>query len=220
MLDRFGLVLMLILVILFVTALQSASEAWSVVLLVLQGTTLAAALAASGTPRWMRLAAVVVTLLGVAGTVAGSIWGGTEIAVAVGDVLVAVLAGMAPIAIGWRLLKHDHVSGHTVAGALCIYLLIGLFFSVAYSLSSALLPHAALVGRLNGGPVDYLYFSFITMATVGYGDITPSSDIVRMLAVVQSLLGQLYLVTVVAMLIGRVRRDPRDPAASQSGSDG
>jgi Ion channel len=55
--------------------------------------------------------------------------------------------------------------------------------------------------------VDFLYFSFVTLTTVGYGDRTAASDLGRMLAVTEALFGQLYLVTVVALVIGNVGRD-------------
>jgi len=65
-------------------------------------------------------------------------------------------------------------------------------------------------------PVTYLYFSFVTLTTVGYGDYSAGSDVGRMMAVIEALVGQLYLVTVVAIVIGNIgrprqRRDPKDP---------
>jgi hypothetical protein len=59
-------------------------------------------------------------------------------------------------------------------------------------------------------PVDFTYFSFVTLATVGYGDFTAANPMPRMLAAIEGLTGQLYLVTVVAVAVSRVRtrRDP------------
>jgi hypothetical protein len=60
------------------------------------------------------------------------------------------------------------------------------------------------------GPVDavsYLYFSFLTLTTVGYGDLTAGNDLGRMLAVLEALLGQLYLVTIVAVLVANIGRE-------------
>jgi len=54
-----------------------------------------------------------------------------------------------------------------------------------------------------------VYFAFITLATVGYGDLSPGTDIVRVLAMIEGLLGQLYLVTVIAVLVSNVGRRPR-----------
>jgi hypothetical protein len=58
--------------------------------------------------------------------------------------------------------------------------------------------------------VSYLYFSFTTLTTVGFGDLTAGSDAGRMLAVMEALLGQLYLVTVVAFIVAT--RRPRSPS--------
>jgi len=54
-------------------------------------------------------------------------------------------------------------------------------------------------------PVDFAYFSFVTLATVGYGDFTAANPLPRMLAAIEGLSGQLYLVTVVAVAVSRVR---------------
>ncbi len=64
--------------------------------------------------------------------------------------------------------------------------------------------------------MDRLYFSFTTMTTVGFGDLTAAGDAGRMLAITEALLGQLYLVSVVALIVanlGRTRR-PRGPGAT------
>ncbi len=61
-------------------------------------------------------------------------------------------------------------------------------------------------------PSDFVYYSFVTLTTVGYGDLTASTGIGRMLSVTEALVGQLYLVTVVAILVSNLGRN-RKPAA-------
>ena len=56
----------------------------------------------------------------------------------------------------------------------------------------------------NPSGVDYIYFSFITMATVGFGDLSPATDLGRMTAVVEAVGGQLYLVVVVALFVSNL----------------
>jgi len=56
---------------------------------------------------------------------------------------------------------------------------------------------------------DYVYFSFVTLATLGYGDLVPRTTLGRMLAVTEALVGQLYLVTVVALLVSNYRQSTR-----------
>jgi Ion channel len=104
-----------------------------------------------------------------------------------------------------RLLRHPRIQGSTVLGALCIYLLLGQFFAYLYSTIGAL-DKPFFVQQPNATLVDYLYFSYTTQTTVGYGDLTAAQDLGRMLAVSEALTGQLYLVTVIALLVSNLGR--------------
>jgi hypothetical protein len=93
--------------------------------------------------------------------------------------------------------------------AVMFALLVGLFFAFLFGFTAALGlgPFFSSTGRAT--LADYLYFSFCTLSTLGYGDLVPRSDLGRMLAVTEALFGQMYLVTVVALLVsnfGRARR--------------
>jgi len=95
-----------------------------------------------------------------------------------------------------------------VMGLLVIYLLLGILFGLGYEILETLDPPAFAQGEQ--GLSGALYYSFITMATVGYGDVSPGSDAVRALAVAESIIGQLYLVSVVSLAVSRlgVRKAP------------
>lgn len=108
-----------------------------------------------------------------------------------------------------RLWTHERVTLQTVLGALCLYLLAALFFAFLYSAMDALSRDAFFAGEANSRAIDYVYFSFSTITTTGYGDLTPAPDLGRMFAVTEALVGQLYLVTVVAVLVGRLGRTGR-----------
>jgi uncharacterized MnhB-related membrane protein len=108
-----------------------------------------------------------------------------------------------------RLWTHERVTLQTVLGALCLYLLAALFFAFLYSAMDALSRDAFFAGEANSRAIDYVYFSFSTITTTGYGDLTPAPDLGRMFAVTEALVGQLYLVTVVAVLVGRLGRTRR-----------
>jgi hypothetical protein len=103
------------------------------------------------------------------------------------------------------------VDTSTVLGVLCIYLLLALLFSAIHQL------FASVSGTyLHGAPepptsADLLYFSVITITTVGFGDITPASEVARAVTVVEALTGQLYLVSVVAAVIGGWGRQRAKP---------
>lgn len=116
-----------------------------------------------------------------------------------------VVATIVAIAIG--VIDQDEVNSHSITGAVCIYLLFGLLFLFLYS-------GVALIGSgdffaqgTDGTRALRLYFSFVTLATLGYGDYTPAGDIGHTLAVLEALIGQLYLVTVLALLVSRLRGD-------------
>jgi hypothetical protein len=107
------------------------------------------------------------------------------------------------------LAKHTTVTTETVAGALCIYLLAGMIFGSVLNTLSVLGGHdyliatAAAHGAVTRG--DYYYFSFVTMTTTGYGDVVAANGSGRALAIVEAVVGQVYLVTTVAWLVSTAR---------------
>lgn len=115
------------------------------------------------------------------------------------------------VVIARDLLHEKVVTIHTVGGVLSLYLMIALFYASLYQAADLLDPDAFTAGfELNR--FRLVYFSFITIATVGYGDITPAMDGVRALAMTEAVAGQLFLVTVVARVVSLFagRRRPAD----------
>jgi hypothetical protein len=116
----------------------------------------------------------------------------------------------------WVMLRaifdSPRVTFNTVCASLCIYLLLGLVWALAYSAEDALDPAAFTYTVAGGQPPSWvrggrwdtgvLYFSFATLTTLGYGDIVPTSPISRMLASIEAITGQLYLAVLVARLVG------------------
>ena len=100
----------------------------------------------------------------------------------------------------------------TINASLCVYLLMGVLWSLAYSATEILAPGsfayplatdgAAMMEMGGRYTVIPLYYSFVTMTTVGYGDIVPLGSAAKMLAIGQAILGQVYLVVIVARLVG------------------
>jgi hypothetical protein len=118
---------------------------------------------------------------------------------------VAVLGVGAAAMIISTLVAVRRVDASTVLGVLCVYLLLALVFSSVNQVGVAVRPDQdAYVRGVTGTPTaaDLLYFSVITLCTVGYGDIVPVSQVARALTVLESLTGQLYLVSVVAGVVG------------------
>jgi hypothetical protein len=104
------------------------------------------------------------------------------------------------------------VTFNTVCASLCIYLLLGLVWALAYStvdaLDAAAFTYTVAGGkppsmvRVGRGDAAVLYFSFATLTTLGYGDIVPTAPLSRMLATTEAITGQLYLAVLVARLVG------------------
>jgi hypothetical protein len=123
-----------------------------------------------------------------------------------------VLAAVIIVVIARGVIDQGEVNSQSIVGAICIYLLLGILFSFAYGSAAKLGSGFFFAQGTDGTPAIRLYFSYVTMATVGYGDYTATGDLGRALAALEGLLGQLYLVTVVALLVGRM--GPRRPDAS------
>jgi len=101
-----------------------------------------------------------------------------------------------------RVFERGPVSGSRVQGALAAYLLLGLGWAHSYAIINRLHPQAfTITGPQASTPAAWTYFSFITLTTVGYGDIVPAAPVARMLAMGEALTGQLYLAVLVARLV-------------------
>jgi voltage-gated potassium channel len=109
------------------------------------------------------------------------------------------------------VLRMRAVTTDDVAGALCGYLLVGAAFGHTYSLVEHLTPgsfrfddiSAASTWRPGQLQLHLTYFSFMTLTTVGYGDITPAGGTARGLATVEAVVGQFYIAVLIADLIGK-----------------
>jgi hypothetical protein len=154
----------------------------------------------------VRLVAAIVVVTAVLAAAASALLGDQDLADWAVPVVGAFLALGAPVAIVRRLLKHRRVTFQTVLGALCLYLLAAMFFAFLYSALDTLGSEPFFRQGRTDGVIDFLYFSFTTITTTGFGDLTAASDLGRMVAVTEAVIGQLYLVTVVALLVSNLGR--------------
>jgi hypothetical protein len=107
-----------------------------------------------------------------------------------------------------RVIVAGHVTSQTIIGAVCVFLLIGISFAyVALAIDSA---SPFFVQEIE--PTDYIYFSFVTITSLGFGDLTPLSDIARTTTIIFAVIGQLYLVLIFAKLVSvwRPARSAKD----------
>ena len=159
--------------------------------------------------RWIFL----VTLVMGAGSVGGIAYSasvGSDFIRIGSQVLGLLLLGLTTLVMFNSLLRSKVVSQDTVIGGICVFLLIGLCFAMTFIIMTDLNPGALLLG---GEPLTRsmedtsahsticLYFSFVTLTTLGYGDVAPVSEMARMFAVAEAVIGQLYIAIFVARLV-------------------
>jgi Ion channel len=205
---RFGIVLLLLLATFIFLAAGPTGDWVPLVAVVLQGATLLAAFAASGVGRRLWRLALVVVLAALVSASAAVFVGGKWISGSV-FLLDLFLVGAAPVVIVNSLVRRRVIDLRTVLGAICVYVLIGMTWSFAFTAVGTFDSRAFFAQQSHATVADYLYFSFVTMTTTGYGDLTAAHGLGRALAVLEALIGQLYLVTVIALLVSNLGRRGR-----------
>ncbi len=180
-----------------------------------------AAVVASRVHPWLiRLTALAATLTVLGATLA--ILGTDEFGDNSGRLITMLLVALVPPAIVYGLINQIRQEGgitvETMFGVLCIYLIVGLFFGSTFAAIEEIGGHPFFkeLSAAKATTNDFLYFSYTTMTTVGYGDLVARTDLGRSLAITEALLGQIYLVTVVAVIVGNMRPVGSRRAASRN----
>jgi voltage-gated potassium channel len=208
---RFGIVLALIVVAIFFTMAAPRGDGARFVSVVLQASVLVAAVIASKAHPWVIRLSVVAALIGIAGS-AAALFGTGQFGNSSAGLVALLYVLLTPPALASGLIKQFReertVTIHSMFGVLCLYLLVGLVFSVGYA-EIQLLSDTDFFTTKEGGRDDFLYFSYATLTTVGYGDLVAATNLGRSLAITEALLGQIYLVTVVALIVSNIGRPAR-----------
>lgn len=165
----------------------------------LTAATLLLALRTSEAKRGTMRTAWVAATIAVVASAAVAITGSTHLVGYVYFMLFALLL-ISPAAIGRRIVMSRSVTPRLLVAAICVYLMIGLLFTFIYLGVNGVHPSFFAQG-VQKDPSVYVYFSFITMTTVGFGDFTPAYAVPRVLVVFEAMLGQVYLVVAVARLV-------------------
>jgi hypothetical protein len=202
--SRTYLLVLALIVVTFVFLAAAPDERWSRgVLLLLQAATLILALWTSVTgPVGARLLIISVGIAVAAVQLATS----EEWLTGTVGVLNGLLILTTAIVIARGVIGEDEVNRQTVVGAICIYVLVGLLFAYVYTVIATFGDGALFTDGTDGTVAIRLYFSFVTLTTVGYGDYATATDLGHTLSVTEALVGQLYLVTVVAVIVGAMAR--------------
>ena len=217
-LDRFGLVLGLAAASVAVLSLIDIDEAsvdlrsrigW-VLVTVTVGLTLIVSLRASGVAKHLRRIAEIVVVVSVVGSIAVLLTGffidpASVESAPIGrpSLLWALIALVSPVVVLRRVMMQRVVSRETLFGAVAVYLLVALAFNYVFLSFDG---GQGFFGHVESTS-SFMYFSLVTIATLGYGDLTPVSDLGRFMATTEAILGQVLLVTVVARLVTMYSKD-------------
>ena len=213
----YGTVLVLVVLSFVVQEAAPDTDLTRVVVIWLQAATLAAAVRIAGASRpIVRLAAAFAALAAIAAPVLWVVEG------SVGDGVTAIatglLVGVAPVAIAGGLsrdmVRSGEVTGETLSGVLSIYLLAGMFFSFLFAAVQTLGDEPFFAQLADPERADYLYFSYTTLTSTGFGDLTAATNLGRTLTSIEALVGTIYLVTIVGLIVANLRPRRRAPGAA------
>lgn len=198
--DAFGLVLASVLLT-YVLASLLANRDWGAVILCLatSATSLIALSSAHARPRLVRWAVYLsgaTILLAAIGAVSGDrLW--LNVATVVQVVLLTVAMG----AVLQRVVTSERVGSRTILGALSVYAVLGLLFTFVYGFVERVQSGPFFEGHPHPAGGDFLFFSYTTLTTTGYGNLVPGGQPGRMISGLEMMIGQIFLVTLVAGLV-------------------
>jgi hypothetical protein len=188
----------------FFFAALAPNTAWATsVLVLIQTATLILALRTAGWRVQQSRTVFGLVAVGTAAAAANLIWEGTALTALLG-VITGLLTLAIAVVVAMGAVEQGTVNSKSVAGVICVYVLLGMLFMFAYGVM-AVVGHGPFFAQgTDGTRALRLYFSYTTLATLGYGDYTAAGNLGHALAVLEALLGQLYLVTVVAVVVTRL----------------
>jgi Ion channel len=221
--ERYGVLLGAIITAFAVQGIAEPAAWEQIFMTTLLGLTLLVAFwAGEAKPIVIRPAIAIVVLLIIASVVEAA---NGEVDAAATRLANALLVGLAPpmIVIGVlrSLRARQAVTLEAVFGVLCVYILVGMFFGYVYGTMDHLGGNPFFAGGQPATVPNCLYFSFTSLTTVGYGDLTARTNLGHTLSASEALLGQIYLVTVVSLIVANLGRSrPRaTETAPETASD-
>jgi len=119
----------------------------------------------------------------------------------VGEIFSGLFFAFMVVVILSYIFREKQITFDTIAGAICAYFLIGLMWSSVYAILELLQPGSFEPQNISADSFSFRYYSYVTLTTLGYGDITPISNPARSLSLLEAITGQIYLATLVARLV-------------------
>jgi hypothetical protein len=206
--DAFGLVLLLVLLTYVLTSLLD-DRGWDAVVLCLATSATSVVALTSAHVRhgvvraafW--IAALAVLLAGVAAASGAHVWLNFSSAIQV------VLLAVAMAAVLRRVIANAGADSRTILGAISVYTVFGILFTYLYAFVARVQNGPFFEGHPDAGGSDFIFFSYTTLTTTGFGDLVPGGQPGRMLAGLEMMTGQIFLVTLVAGLVSLWRPGER-----------
>jgi hypothetical protein len=119
-----------------------------------------------------------------------------------GNIIGSLFFAFTVIMILGYLFREDKITGDIIMGAICVYFLMGLIWAFVFSTMEMLQPGSFKMAQGQFSQPAFTYYSYVTLTTLGYGDITPISAPARSLALLEAIAGQLYIAILIARLVG------------------
>lgn len=198
--DAFGLVLVLVLLTYVLLSLLD-NRGWSAVVLTMasSATSIVALTSSHAKHRFVRavvwLSALTVALAAIAAAT------DTRVLLNAATTIQIVLLAVAMAAVLRRVVSTAEVRSRTILGALSVYTVFGILFTFLYGMVDRIQGGAFFEGHPDPAGSDFLFFSYTTLTTTGYGNLVPGGQPGRMFAGLEMMVGQIFLVTLVAGLV-------------------
>jgi hypothetical protein len=206
--DAFGLVLLLVLVTYVLTSLL-ADRGWTAVLISLSvsATSIVALVSSHARPQLVRAAIWIsgaITIFVVIAALSGArIWLNLSAAIQISLLAIAMATVLR------RVVTTAEVGSRTILGALSVYAVLGLLFTYLYAAIDRIQSAPFFAGYPSPEGSDFLFFSYTTLTTTGYGNLVPNGQPGEMIAGLEMMIGQIFLVTLVAGLVSLWRPGER-----------
>jgi len=218
-LDRFGILLVLTSISVSVLALidlddpgeNARSELGWLIVSFSVGFSLLVALRASGvTKRWQRIADVFIGVALITSVVSALLIQFFDLTDVTSfgrpSVIWVAIAVVSPVVVLRRVLSQQEVTIETLWGAMSVYLLMAIAYNYVF-IEVQQFGSVPFFG-VEETTTSFMYFSVVTMTTLGYGDLAPATDVGRFFAITEAIIGQVFLVTIVARLVSLLSRRP------------
>jgi len=206
--DAFGLLLLLVLLTYVLTSLLG-ERGWDAVVICLatSATSIVALTSARARPRIVRVAVLVSGLAVLLAAVAAAT--DTHLYLNFSSAIQVLLLAVAMAAVLRRVVRNAGADSRTILGAISVYTVFGLLFTFLYGFVARVQNTPFFEGHPNPSGSDFIFFSYTTLTTTGYGDLVPADQPGRMLSGLEMMVGQIFLVTLVAGLVSLWRPGER-----------